>query len=47
MKKFEDIISTNKKSKLRRIGIIKHEIKVIKNLIKSKFYFVKDNKREK
>src|SRR6266508_6933315 len=47
LKEFEDIISTDKNPKLERTGIIKHEIKVIKNPIKSRPYPVKDNKREK
>ncbi len=46
-KKFEDIISTDENPKLGRTGIIKHEIKVTKNPIKSRPYPVKDNKREK
>ncbi len=44
LKEFEDIISTDKKPKLERIGIIKHEVKVTGNPIKSKPYSVKDNK---
>src|SRR6266508_2708660 len=47
LKEFEDIISTDENPKLERTGIIKHEIKVIKNPIKSRPYPVKDNKREK
>src|SRR6266542_2636371 len=46
-KEFEDIISTNENPKLGRTGIIKHEIKVTENPIKSRPYPVKDNKREK
>src|SRR6266542_3805798 len=47
LKEFEDIISTDENFRLGRIGIIKHEIKVIENPIKSRSYPVKDNKREK
>ncbi len=47
LKEFEDIISTDENPKLERTGIIKHEIKVTKNPIKSRPYSVKDNKREK
>jgi len=47
LKEFEDIISTDENPKLERTGIIKHEIKVTKNLIKNRPYSVKDNKREK
>ena len=47
LKEFEDIISTDEKPKLGRTGIIKHEVKVIRNLIKGRPYPVKDNKREK
>ncbi len=32
---------------MERTGIIKHEIKIIRNPIKSRPYPVKDNKREK
>src|SRR6266542_3782458 len=46
-KEFEDIISTDKNPRLGRTGIIKHEIKVTENPIKSRPYPVKDNKREK
>ena len=46
LKEFEDIISTDEKSKLGRTGIIKHEVKVTENPIKSRPYPVKDNKRE-
>src|SRR6266498_5192553 len=46
LKEFEDIISTDENPKLGRTGIIKHEIKVTKNPIKSRPYPVKDNKRE-
>ena len=41
------IISTDKNSRLGRTEIIKYEIKVTENPIKSKLYPVKDNKREK
>src|SRR6266498_984171 len=47
LKEFEDIISTDENPRLERTGIIKHEIKVIENPIKSRPYPVKDNKREK
>src|SRR6266540_4175693 len=47
LKKFENIISIDENLKLGRIGIIKHEIKVTENPIKSRPYPVKDNKREK
>ena len=47
LKEFEDIISTDENPRLERTGIIKHEIKVTKNPIKSRPYPVKDNKREK
>src|SRR6266498_4603940 len=47
LKKFKDIISTDENSKLGRTEIIKHEIKVTENPIKSRPYPVKDNKREK
>src|SRR6266498_1682971 len=47
LKEFEDIISTDENPKLGRTEIIKHEIKVTKNPIKSRPYPVKDNKREK
>ncbi len=47
LKEFENIINTDEKPKLGRTGIIKHEVKVIRNLIKGRPYPVKDNKREK
>ncbi len=47
LKEFEDIISTNEKSKLERTGIIQYEIKVTEHSIKSRSYSIKDNKREK
>src|SRR6266542_4977373 len=47
LKEFEDIISTNENPRLERTEIIKHEIKVTENPIKSRPYPVKDNKREK
>src|SRR6266542_3207692 len=47
LKEFEDIISTDENPKLGRTEIIKHEIKVTENSIKSRPYSVKDNKREK
>ncbi len=47
LKEFEDIISSDEKSKLERTGIIKYKIKVIENPITNRPYPVKDNKREK
>ena len=47
LKEFEDIISTDENLRLGRTEIIKHEIKVIENPIKSRSYLVKNNKREK
>ena len=47
LKEFKDIISTNENPKLGRTEIIKYEIKVTENPIKSRPYPVKDNKREK
>src|SRR6266498_5794847 len=47
LKEFEDIISTDENFRLGKTGIIKHEIKVTENPIKSRPYPVKDNKREK
>src|SRR6266498_2730975 len=47
LKEFGNIISTDEKPKLGRTGIIKHEVKVTGNPIKSRPYLVKDNKREK
>ena len=47
LKEFEDIISTDEKPKLGRIGIIKHKVKITGNSIKGRPYPVKDNKREK
>ncbi len=46
LKEFEDIISIDENPRLERTGIIKHEIKVTENPIKSRPYPVKDNKRE-
>ncbi len=47
LKEFEDMISTDENPRLERTGIIKHEIKVTENPIKSRPYLVKDNKRKK
>ncbi len=47
LKEFEDILSTDEKSKLERTGIIQHEIKVTGHFIKSRPYPVKNNKKEK